>query len=83
MKASVTMADAIRFWYERPPLYEKQRAAVFTSEPLAVIEASTKSGKTYACIAWLFEQAAVHGRSDATTGGWHRSPLRPASLFDA
>lgn len=47
--------------YERPPLYPAQEAAVFTERRYAVIEASTKSGKTHACIAWLFEQAALTG----------------------
>jgi len=50
--------------YERPPLYGKQWAAIF--EPVDVFnkparfsltEASTKTGKTVGCIAWLFEQA--------------------------
>ena len=49
------------FIYERPPLYPKQRDAVFNDARYAVVEASTKSGKTYACIAWLFEQA-IQGR---------------------
>ena len=43
--------------YKRPPLYTKQRQAIFNDERIAVVEASTKSGKTYACIAWLVEQA--------------------------
>ena len=41
----------------RPPLYAKQKAAIFCDERYAVIEASTKSGKTYGCIVWLFERA--------------------------
>lgn len=48
--------------YERPPLYPAQEAAIFAPERYAVIEASTKSGKTYACIAWLFEQAILAER---------------------
>lgn len=47
--------------YERPPLYPAQEAAIFTEHRYAVVEASTKSGKTHACIAWLFEQAALTG----------------------
>jgi hypothetical protein len=43
--------------YKRPPLYEKQRAAMFDSRRLVLCEASTKSGKTVGCIIWLFEQA--------------------------
>jgi hypothetical protein len=50
--------------YERPVLYQKQRAAIFEpkdslGEParFSLTEASTKTGKTVGCIAWLFEQA--------------------------
>lgn len=50
--------------YVRPWLYPKQRAAIFDAVDVnklpsryALIEASTKAGKTSACIAWLFEQA--------------------------
>jgi hypothetical protein len=51
-----------RFIYERPPLYPKQEAALFTPARYGLIEASTKSGKTVGAMAWLFEQA-VRGRS--------------------
>ena len=43
--------------YHRPRLYPKQREAIFSSERISVIEASTKSGKTSGCLVWLFEQA--------------------------
>jgi len=48
--------------YERPFLYPKQEAALFTPKRYAVIEASTKSGKTAGCIVWLLEQAFLQGR---------------------
>jgi hypothetical protein len=55
---------AARIEYERPWLYPKQREAIFdckdpSGQPAryGLIEASTKAGKTVACIAWLFEQA--------------------------
>ncbi len=48
--------------YRRPWLYPKQEAAIFAPERYAVIEASTKAGKTVGCLAWLFEQA-VQGKS--------------------
>ena len=57
------MIGSAHHQYVRPPLYPAQEKAVFTNERNAVIEASTKSGKTYACITWLFEQAALHGGS--------------------
>src|ERR1700730_15842163 len=50
--------------YERPPLYGKQCAAIFEPKDIfnnparfSLTEASTKTGKTVGCIAWLFEQA--------------------------
>lgn len=48
--------------YRRPWLYPKQHAAIFAAARYAVIEASTKAGKTVGCLAWLFEQAALTGR---------------------
>lgn len=48
--------------YARPHLYAKQAAFLFAPERYSVTEASTKSGKTVGCIAWLFEQASVHGK---------------------
>lgn len=35
-----------------PPLYEKQHDAVFNPARFSVIEASTKAGKTFACLVW-------------------------------
>lgn len=45
--------------YKRPWLYPKQENAVFSDARYSVIEASTKSGKTVACIVWLFEKALL------------------------
>src|SRR5262245_52193344 len=53
--------DEVVIDYERPPLYKKQRDAIFDPRRISLIEASTKSGKTSGCIAWLFEKAA-HGK---------------------
>ena len=54
--------------YERTWLYPKQAAAIFDCVDIdglpsryALIEASTKAGKTTACIAWIFEQAMLGG----------------------
>jgi len=41
----------------RPPLYPKQFDAIYEPKRYSLIEASTKSGKTSGCIAWLAEQA--------------------------
>jgi phage FluMu gp28-like protein len=43
-------------------LYPKQRAAIMDSARYAIIEASTKSGKTHACIEWLISEAFERGR---------------------
>lgn len=58
------MGKKRRYKYVRPWLYPKQREAIFdcvdcngVPSRYAFVEASTKAGKTSACIAWLFEQA--------------------------
>lgn len=48
--------------YQRPPLYAKQAAFLFTDARYSIVEASTKTGKTVGCLAWLFEQAAIRGQ---------------------
>ena len=45
--------------YRRPKLYPKQEQAIFSNNRYAVIEGSTKSGKTVACLTWLLEQAIL------------------------
>lgn len=47
----------MKITYRRPYLYPKQVAAIFAPERYAIVEASTKSGKTHGCIVWLTEQA--------------------------
>jgi hypothetical protein len=49
--------------YKRPPLAKYQLDAIFNDARYAEIEASTKSGKTHGCLAWLFEKAAITGRA--------------------
>lgn len=53
-----------RLTYDRPWLYPKQQRAIFDAPDInnrcaryALIEASTKAGKTVACLAWILEQA--------------------------
>ena len=60
--------------YQRPTLYPKQEEAIFTDSRYAVIEGSTKCGKTVACIAWILEQALSGGRGHAF---WWISPVYP------
>jgi len=51
--------------YHRPWLYPKQRDAIFNPARYAICEASTKSGKTVGCLAWLAEQAFRGRRGQA------------------
>lgn len=61
-----TMAATPTRIYRRPWMYDKQRDAFFCSERYSICEASTKSGKTVACMCWLAEEAmkaTVPGRN--------------------
>lgn len=51
--------------YQRPFLYPKQAAFVDSPARYTIVEASTKTGKTVACLVWLLEQA-MKGKS-----GWN------------
>jgi hypothetical protein len=48
--------------YTRPWMADYQLAAVFAPERYAIVAASTKSGKTVACLVWLLEQAMEGAR---------------------
>jgi hypothetical protein len=52
-------ARRVVYEWERPRLYPKQEAAIFEDARYSIIEASTKSGKTVGCIAWMVEQAML------------------------
>jgi hypothetical protein len=43
--------------YQRPQLANYQLDAIFNDSRYGIIEASTKSGKTAACLVWIIEQA--------------------------
>jgi len=58
--------------YERPWLAEYQTQAIFGPERYAIVEASTKSGKTVACMVWLAEQAM---QSQAGRNFWWIAPI--------
>lgn len=60
--------------YERPFLYPKQEGIFFCPERYAYCEASTKSGKTHACIVWLVEMAVLHGQKGFNY--WWVAPVR-------
>ncbi|HUC16967.1 MAG TPA: terminase family protein [Acetobacteraceae bacterium] len=51
--------------YVRPWLYPRQLAAIFHGERYGIVEASTKAGKTVACLVWLVEQAMHGGEGQA------------------
>lgn len=58
--------------YERPFLYPKQEEAFFCPERYSYVEASTKAGKTHACIVWLVELAILEGFKG--WNGWWIAP---------
>lgn len=66
-----------RFRYTRPWLYEKQLRAFFNDKRIAVCEAATKIGKTFACIVWLLEQAIVRGGPGREF--WWVAPFHPTA----
>lgn len=68
-----TTATRPNLEYRRPPLYDKQREALFNDARYAIIEATTKSGKTVGCMAWLMEQA-VKGHDGHNF--WWVAPIR-------
>lgn len=60
--------------WQRPWLYPKQAAAIFAAERFVIIEASTKSGKTVGCSAWLIEQALDSLRGGPGHNFWWIAP---------
>lgn len=60
--------------YERPWLYPRQRDAIFCRARYGIVEASTKSGKTVGCMAWLLEHAL---RGWAGRNYWWIAPVFP------
>jgi hypothetical protein len=57
MPTQTTPARTITVQWTRPRLYPLQETAIFCPDRYAVIEASSKSGKTVGCICWITEQA--------------------------
>jgi hypothetical protein len=54
-------AESQTITYTRPPLAAYQLDALFCPERYAVIEATSKAGKTVGAMAWLLEFALEHG----------------------
>ena len=63
-----------RLVYKRPWVYAAQEKAIFNDKRYALIEASTKTGKTVGCILWLAEEA-LQGR--AGQNFWWVAPIFP------
>lgn len=56
-------SESISIHYNRPQLANYQLDALFNDARYGVVEASTKAGKTAACLVWIIE-AALQGKSD-------------------
>ena len=74
--------EPIEAIYTRPWLYPAQEAAIFTCVDIngapsryALIEASTKAGKTVGCMAWIVEQAILNGGRNRNF--WWVAPVYP------
>ncbi len=57
-----TNNDTISIRYNRPPLANYQLDALYNDARYAIVESSTKAGKTAACLVWIIEQA-LQGKS--------------------
>ncbi len=60
--------------YERPWLAPYQKAALFGPERYAIVEATTKAGKTVGCMIWLAEKAMA---GKAGQNFWWVAPIFP------
>lgn len=76
------MNASLNIEFVRPALYRKQREAIFDAVDLngdparyAIVEASTKAGKTVGCMAWLAEQAFMNGGINRNF--WWVAPVYP------
>ena len=73
--ADIAPQNLIEYDYQRPFLYEKQERAFFNPVcRTSWVEASTKAGKTHACIVWITEKAALEGF--AGWNGWWIAPTK-------
>ena len=61
-----------------PELYEKQRNAIYAPERYSLTEASTKSGKTHGCIAWMIEKGFK--LRDGQEGWWVAPSTKQAKI---
>src|SRR3972149_1141440 len=61
--------------FRRPWLYPKQEAAIYDPRRYSLIEAGTKTGKTFGCIVWLIEKAITEGGLNKNF--WWMAPVYP------
>jgi hypothetical protein len=73
IRATAPEPIPLQIEWTRPSLYPAQEAAIFNDQRIVCVEASTKSGKTVGCLAWLVEQAMMHGRQGAAY--WWLAPV--------
>ncbi len=67
-----TNENKISIRYNRPALANYQLDALFNDSRYGIVEASTKAGKTAACLVWIIEQA-LQGKSGQ--GFWWICPV--------
>lgn len=60
---------------ELPPVLEYQAKALWCPERYAVVEGSTKCGKTFPCLVWLLQQALAAGGANQHV--WWVAPIYP------
>jgi hypothetical protein len=68
-------SQPIKITWRRPPLYKKQKDAIFNDSRYAFIEAGTKCGKTFGCIVWFLEQGLINGGEGKNF--WWIAPVYP------
>jgi hypothetical protein len=74
LRATPTAPSVSSHGWSRPAdLYPAQESAIFNEYRVVCIEASTKSGKTVGCLAWIAEQAMINGQPGFTY--WWIAPI--------
>lgn len=71
--ATATISKPRAIEYQRPRLAPYQTSALFTDHRYAVVEATTKSGKTVGAMAWLMEQTV---KAHTGQNFWWVAPIR-------
>lgn len=72
------MTDSNELKIKMPTLYEKQHQAIYAPERYSIIEASTKSGKTFGCLVWQAEKVIMDKRK---MHHWWVAPVYPQAAI--